>query len=136
MTQDEYDRSIIKHTKNISDGHTLIQQQHIAAARIQAFTRMRQHSRRWVNITYPYLIRFRHVTTLVNDQIIDELLEDEIVPDVLIEIFSHAGDDEVCSSSIPCSFLLFTNRPTFLINITSNQRPTKIHTHTRTHTGK
>jgi hypothetical protein len=95
MTQEEYDRSIIKHTKNIKDGQTLIQQQHIAAARIQAFMRMRQNSRRWVNITYPYLIRFRHVTTLVNEQLIDELLEDEIVPDVLIEIFSHAGDDEV-----------------------------------------
>ena len=53
---------------------------------------MRQASHRWENVTYPYLIRWRHQTAVVMDDLVEELLDDEVIPDVLIEIFSHAGD--------------------------------------------
>jgi hypothetical protein len=65
-----------------------------AAVKIQAFVRGRQTYKVWENTTYPYLIRWRQQTLVVTDALIAELLEDEVIPDVLIEIFSHAGDAE------------------------------------------
>ena len=63
-----------------------------AATKIQAFVRARQTYRAWENTTYPYLIRWKQQTAVVADNLVSELLEDEVIPDVLIDIFSHAGD--------------------------------------------
>ncbi len=66
----------------------------LPACRIQNYVRMRQASGRWENVTYPYMIRWRHQTSVVVDNLVEELLDDEIIPDVLIEIFSHAGHED------------------------------------------
>ena len=63
-----------------------------AATKIQTMFRSRFQRYVWENITYPALIRWRQQTSILAENLVSELLEDEVIPDVLIEIFSHAGD--------------------------------------------
>jgi hypothetical protein len=72
---------------------TLKEKMNQAATKIQAFVRTRLALMNWEKTMYPSLMRWHQQTLLVADRLVAELLEDEVIPDVLIEIFSHAGDE-------------------------------------------
>eukprot|EP00949_MAST-11_sp_MAST-11-sp1_P001052 g1052.t1 len=65
-----------------------------AALTIQTLFRTFKLARNWRNFTKPRMIRMRQATLEVSEELLDELLEDEVIPDMLIEIFSHAGGEQ------------------------------------------
>ena len=68
--------------KKKTSKQTLQEKMGMAATRIQAFVRTRLAILRWEHTMYPALMRFQQQTLIVADNMVAELLEDEVIPDV------------------------------------------------------
>ena len=69
-------------SKKKTPKQTLQEKMGMAATRIQAFVRTRLAILRWEHTMYPALMRFQQQTLIVADNMVAELLEDEVIPDV------------------------------------------------------
>lgn len=62
-----------------------------AATRIQAAARMWMQGKKWLGLTMEIMFGWRKAGNFIVNDLIDEVVVDGFIPDVLIEIFSHAG---------------------------------------------
>ncbi len=67
------------------------EKRHAAMRKIQAVARMWLARRKWLGLSTEILFGWRKAGLMIVDDLVEEVVVDGLIPDVLIEIFSHAG---------------------------------------------
>ena len=68
-----------------------LQKRDSAVRKIQAVARMWLARRKWLGLSTEVMFGWRKAGHMIIDDLVEEVVVDGLIPDVLIEIFSHAG---------------------------------------------